>query len=185
MVNSLFATPRITWITPFWPLDPLPYLPFLDELKLLEDEADEDHVWVQEAVVDTQLDELCEEVQDLPLQLQARGHSVLLQGLDHQGLKQPDVGADHSLNNNNNSINQQVVQQEYSWLCDPITASTTTTTTTTVQLLHLIPLLCSFEWYFGGWIDLMSVSCWFTWYGACATLKTQGNYSNLLVQCCW
>lgn len=53
-------------------------LAFLDELKLLDDEADEDLVRVQEAVVDSQVHQLCQQVQDTRLQVSAARDRVLL-----------------------------------------------------------------------------------------------------------
>lgn len=55
-------------------------------------------VRVQQAVVDPELHQLGQQVQDLPLQRHRGAGGVLLQGLDHQRLKQPDVVVDDILN---------------------------------------------------------------------------------------
>ena len=51
-------------------------------------------VRVQQAVVDAELDELSQQVQNLSLEGHRRAGGVLLQSLDHQGLKQTDVVVD-------------------------------------------------------------------------------------------
>lgn len=48
-------------------------------------------VRVQQAVVDSELHQLGQQVQNLPLQGHRGAGGVLLQSLDHQGLKEPDV----------------------------------------------------------------------------------------------
>lgn len=51
-------------------------------------------VRVQQAVVDTELHELRQQIQDLLLQEHRRAGGVLLKGLDDQRLKEPDVIVD-------------------------------------------------------------------------------------------
>lgn len=59
-----------------------PDLSFLYKFQLFDDKSYEHLIWIQETVVNPQLDQLTQKVKDLLLEVKATGHGVLLQGFD-------------------------------------------------------------------------------------------------------